>query len=141
VRRALAIAAVMLACAFTPARPALADPPPGDGAPPGMVAFFDGTACPDGWTLAGYAQGRLILGVTSGVFVGAQVGVPLAPEEDRTHAHAFSTMIALAVKSISAAGGSSSPAAAAQSYSIKGTTGQAPSGLPFIELRACERKP
>ncbi len=120
---------------------AFADPPSGDGAPAGMVTFFNGAGCPSGWTAASVAEGRLVLGVTSGVYVGVQVGKKLAPVEDRAHAHTYSASITLAVKSVSAAGGPNDSAAAAQAYPIAGATGAAATGLPFIQLRACERKP
>ena len=130
--RAAAIAAVAALAIGSVGTRAFGDPPGGDGAPAGMVAFFNGATCPGGWTRATYAEGRLILGVTSGVFVGVTVGAPLASAEDRAHAHTFAAAMQLAVKSISAAGGGNNSAAAAMAYPAGGTTGAAPSGLPFI---------
>ncbi len=134
-KRALVLAALAASA------PAFGDPPSGDGAPAGMVTFFNGTQCPSGWTAASYAEGRLVLGVASGVYVGVQVGAPLRAGEDRAHAHAYSAMITRAVKSVAAAGGGNGSAAAAQTYVVAGSTDAAPTGLPFIQLRACERKP
>jgi hypothetical protein len=114
------------------------DPPADDGVPRGTVAFFAGGLCPEGWMVAADAAGRLILPVTSDVFAGKKVGQPLGPEEDRAHRHTFAGSASLPAKNIAAANGGNQAAAAAgeEGWSVEVA---APSGLPFIQLLACEK--
>jgi hypothetical protein len=111
-----------------------------DGVAPGTVAFFTGTACPPGWATADYATGRLAVGVTDGAAVRLVVGAPLNDQEDRVHAHHFSGNATLSAKSIAAADGSNNQGAAAMTYALDGSAAGA-SGLPFIQLLACEKQP
>lgn len=121
------------------ARPAAGDPPGDDGAPPGMVAFFVGGACPKGWSVAANVQGRLVVGVTDGAETGIQVGTPLGDREDRLHAHTYTTDVVLPYKSVSAADGSNE-GAAAKTYPLSGKSLSVPSGLPFAQVQACEKQ-
>ncbi len=117
--------------------------PPGDGAPPGTVAFFetgDGGVCPPGWVPATYATGRLVAGVTTSDQVGVTVGTPLADQEDRTHKHVYTGQVTLPYKSISAANGGNAQGAATGTYPVADMTDEAPSGLPFVQLLACEKQ-
>jgi hypothetical protein len=109
-----------------------------DGVPRGVVAFFDGGGCPPGWMPAADLPGRLVLAVTSDVYAGVKVGTPLADREDRTHAHTFAGTVNLPSKNIAgAAGGNHSAAAAGDlAWSVEAP---ASSGLPFIQLVACEK--
>ncbi len=108
-----------------------------DAVPSGTVAFFSGTAgaCPQGWRVADETTGRLI--VAGGDSVGKLVGVPLANEEDRTHAHSFSASVNLPYKALSALDGNNNQGAAAQTYTDSGMSKPATTGLPFIQLVAC----
>ena len=131
----------LAAAALLPAGRATGDIPSGDGVPTGTVAFFAaGTACPEGWGLADKVLGRMVVGVTRGVDVGIEVGTPLVDSEDRAHDHAFTATVTLAYKSVSASDGSNQQGAAAQSYMVVGETAPATSGLPFIQLLACEKQ-
>src|SRR4051812_1845848 len=114
-------------------RPAAGDPPGDDGAPPGMVSFFAGGVCPKGWAPASNVQGRLIVGVISGADTGIQVGTPLGDREDRLHAHTYTATVALPYKSVSGSDGSTN-GAAAQNYTVSGTSLDMPSGLPFAQV-------
>jgi|SRR5579883_238565 len=135
IARGLALAAL---AALLPA-PAAGDSG-GDGLPAGMVAFVDGGGCPTGWSVAGYASGRLVVGVTFGDQVGVTIGTPLADQEDRTHAHGYTAMVDLPYKSISAADGSNDQGAAAMTYSWSDAVTPATTGLPFIQLAICEKQ-
>src|SRR5262245_46377364 len=92
--------ATVLACALS-ACPAAAQPT--DTSPSGMVAFFMATAaaCPSGWTVATMAQGRLIVGVTSGSAVGTQVGTALTSQSGTgttaapTHQHSYAGSVSV----------------------------------------------
>lgn len=58
------------------------------GIPSGAVAFFDGAACPTGWSALTTAEGRALVAVAPGGGVGVAVGAPLADGEARLHTHA-----------------------------------------------------
>lgn len=55
--------------------------------PPGMVSYFDASACPEGWSPLAAAQGRTIVGMAEEGMLLGQVGTPLGDVEDRTHSH------------------------------------------------------
>lgn len=116
--------------------------PADDGVAPGTVAFFGSETgiCPEGWAPADYAMGRLVVGVIEEKAVGRQVGTPLADQEDRTHEHAYMASVDLPYKAVAAASGGNSQGAKAQAYTVTETTDPAVSGLPFIQLLACEKQ-
>ncbi len=122
--------------------PAPAPRAAGDGVPSGTVAFFsvdEGVGCPDDWVPAVAAAGRLVLGVTAPDAVGVLVGLPLAAEEDRTHAHPYTSAIELATKNIAGANGGNNSGAQSGTHAITETTLAATSGLPFTQLLMCEK--
>lgn len=131
----LAIAFALTALAV-PVAPAAAD-----GSPTGMVAFFNGSACPSGWSTASYATGRLVVAINQGKEVKAQVGKQLQDREDREHDHGYSTTIDLSHKSISAISGccNNQGAKDTDSNTASGTTNKSASGLPFTQLVICEK--
>lgn len=135
------MAIAVLAVAARPPGPARAGRPAAaaDGAPAGLVAFFDGDTCPDGWQPAEDVRGRLVIGVPDVASVGISVGAALAPEEDRTHVHTWAAELTLNAKNIAAADGGNDQGAAPGSYAVGGTTDAGTSGLPFVQLLACER--
>jgi hypothetical protein len=105
-----------------------------------MVTFFNAAACPPGWNPVSVASGRLLLASTDPAKVGVNVNPPLGNLEDRTHKHGYSGTVALNYKSISAGDSCCNPSAAhARDNPFSGTTGNAPSGLPFVQLLVCER--
>lgn len=55
--------------------------------PPGMVAYFDSSTCPTGWSPLEEAQGRAIVGIPEDGTVLGSVGMPLDDLEDRPHTH------------------------------------------------------
>jgi hypothetical protein len=114
-----------------------------DGAPPGMVAFFDAVTCPPGWTTLPETQGRLLLVVADGAQVGKAIGAPLLDQEDRTHNHTFSATFELGSKSISAAGwphwAANHEAGEKGSHQASGTTSSSTSGLPFAQFLLCQK--
>jgi hypothetical protein len=116
--------------------PKPATPPP-DDAPSGLVAYFPGGTCPDGWNEATVMQGRLAVGVLDGAAAGATVGTPLGDREDRPHSHDYSADVKLSNHSVLAVDGSNDDGAAAKTYTIPGTTTPSVSGLPFIQMKAC----
>ena len=111
-----------------------------DGTPPGMVAFFTGAACPDGWKPADMVAGRVVIAVNDPLAVGRTVGAPLAPAEDRVHGHDVTGSVALPSKLLAAGDGNyNEDGAAAGTRTFAGTAAAAPTGLPFVQLTACVR--
>ena len=108
-----------------------------DGAPSGTIAYFTGGACPAGWTTAANVQGRLVVAVADGSKAGMQVGTPLTDQEDRQHQHTYTGMATLASMSINGVDGSNNNGAAAQAFTVTGTTGMASSSLPFVQVQPC----
>ncbi len=135
----VAAAAAVCVCVVS-MRPAQGGDPGDDGVPRGAVAFFAGDACPIGWAPADTAAGRLVVGVTDGTAVGRTVGAPLRDREDRTHTHALSATVSVPARSIAGADGPNRQGAAAGDQRVTGAAGAATSGLPFVQLRACERR-
>jgi hypothetical protein len=139
-RAALPAVVALAALAALAARPAAGDGPPDDGAPHGMVSFFAGRAtCPPGWMAATQVEGRMVVGVTAALQVGTAIGAPLGDQEDRPHRHVYAKKVTLGPKAIAAADGSNGQGAQAGDYPVMGSTETATSGLPFIQLVACEK--
>lgn len=113
--------------------------PHGDPAPRSLVAFLQaGTPCPAGWTYSAVVAGRPIVGTDAADTVGRVIGTPLTPEEDRAHGHELTgASIDLPFRSISAADGGNQQGAGAGVRPLTGSAGDAPSGLPFIQLLPC----
>ena len=139
-----AVLVVLVASALS-SRAGSAAPPPKAGTtavdvPAGTVAFFATAACPSGWAPAKYAAGRLVVATTHGVNLRRQVGTALKNAEDRAHAHAFETKVSINFKEIAGAESCcNGRAAKAGTYTTKGETGEASSGLPFVQLVICEK--
>ena len=112
-----------------------------DGIPAGTVAFFAGSSCPAGWTRPDYAKGRMVVAVVDGSTVGTTVGTPLGDQEDRVHRHSYSVSLPLPPKGITASSNSSDTRGAqAGTYTGTAQTEPATSGLPFVQLLACEKQ-
>lgn len=113
--------------------------------PVGLVAFFEEDTCPSGWGRAtdgggAFLDGRLVVGASDAGKAGATVGTPLADREDRQHSHPFSVPVVLTNKGIAAADGGNNQGARAMTYTATGNTGMAASGIPFVQLLACEKR-
>lgn len=63
------------------------------GVPSGTIAFF-ASSCPGGWSEFAGAEGRAIVGLPAGGTLGGTVGTALTDQEDRTHTHPYSDVIA-----------------------------------------------
>jgi hypothetical protein len=109
--------------------------------PSGVLIFTAGLDCPSGWSQPAATQGRFMVGLPPG---GSPLAIfggdPLAPHEDRTHAHSFSDSFTPDSKSLSQAPwwkawgyGHSG----AQTYS--GESGTASTGLPYMQILQCEK--
>jgi len=109
-----------------------------DSLPAGLLLLIEGDDCPAGWLPSPRASGRLIVGA-AGADVGVLVGTALADQEDRTHQHAFQITLVLPAQSISAVDGGNMSAAQSGNIVATGTSGASSSGLPFVQVQACER--
>ncbi|MRG93832.1 hypothetical protein [Polyangium spumosum] len=134
---AAAIAALVLSFGFVKARRASGETPPDDGAPSGLVAFVAGGVCPEGWVTVYDVEGRVVVGAIYPEDVGLEVGTPFADREERLHEHAYSGEVTLVAKNIAAANGGNQSGAAAATYPLAGTTKEATSGLPFLQVAGC----
>jgi hypothetical protein len=138
-RHVVAAAAAILGVfvASSSARHAASEPMASDGAPSGMVAFVAGGVCPPGWVHIYDVEGRVAVGTVATAEVGLTVGLPYADREVRVHHHDYAGTIDLPKKNIAGANGGNESGAAANSYPIMGTTTDAHSGLPFVQMEGC----
>jgi hypothetical protein len=112
-----------------------------DGDPVGTVAFFqDRASCPVGWAPATELEGRLLVGATAPEAVGQVVGRPLGDREDRTHTHTITGTVTLTPRNIAGANGGNTQGARSGEYMVTGNAAAAPSGLPFVQVRACAKR-
>lgn len=135
----LAFLALAAAPCLLRAGPAQGDPPASDGVPSGTMAFFSGGKCPVGWVAADVVRGRLVVAVTDSALAGMTVGAPLTDREDRTHQHTYTGTVQAPDKAIAGADGSNDNGAAAQAYTVSGSTDPQPTGLPFVQVQACAK--
>lgn len=112
-----------------------------DGIPSGTVAFFnDRAACPTGWSPADEVAGRLVVAVTEPTAVGQMVGRPLNDRENRAHTHTIRGTVTLAPRNVAGANGGNTQGARSGEYTVMGNASAAPSGLPFVQVRACAKR-
>lgn len=134
----LAITVVLGAVLCATATSALAQ-----GLPQHMVAYMAGpgqTECPNNWTEAAYAQGRLILGTADGSQVQITAGTPASDAQPPQHVHAFTVTGTISGGSNLSLPGGSIPRAAGGEVNSSGTTqGTPPLALPFIQFLVCEQ--
>jgi hypothetical protein len=143
IRRSALLRLALLAAAAAPwlfgAGRAEGGPPADDGVPSGTIAFFTGGQCPPGWQVVAALQGRAVVGAPDAAGVGVKLGAPLGDREDRKHQHTYTGTVTLTDKSLAAADGSNDNGAAAQAYTVSGTTADQVSGLPFIQVQPCAK--
>ncbi len=113
-----------------------------DGVPTNLVAYFaNGSACPAGWEDATDVRGYVVIGTANPARVGEGYGTPLGPEEDRTHTHQYDVAFTLDTANVAGANSCCNESAAGpQSPSHTLTTAAVPSGLPFVQYRACVKR-
>lgn len=108
------------------------------GLPAGYTTFFEGQACPEGWSQIPEAQGRLIVSVVDASTNGLTVGNALADKEDRMHTHPFTGSATLPSKHVAAVGCCNDEAAGHGTYeATPGVSNGSTSGLPFTQMLLC----
>lgn len=136
----LALAMMFSAVLWVATAPAQAQ-----GLPQHMVAYMTQsgqTTCPNNWTEAAYAQGRLILSTTNGSKVQILQGAPTSDLQQPQHVHTFSVTGTIASGSNSSlptgGPGVDIPRAAGGQVNNSGTTLGPSLDLPFIQFLVCE---
>jgi hypothetical protein len=113
--------------------------PPGDSLPRDAVSFFRRDTCPVGWVPLGTAVGRFLVPTLGSVGGGTFAGTPLASGEDRQHSHTFQASVTPRTTSFAGLSGSNTNIAQAGAVAIDGTMQPASSGLPYVQLLACQK--
>lgn len=118
------------------ATPTFAD----DAMPKSSVAFFNLKECPSGWQPFAQADGRLVASLMPGGNNGSIVGRALSDKENRTHNHTFSTTIKTdSTNYVLISGCCNKNTSESGKYPVSGTTDNASSGLPYVQLLACQK--
>lgn len=113
---------------------------PADGAPPGMVAFVAGGVCPPGWVHSFEFEGRILVGTVDKAEIGDTVATAFTDREVRTHHHDYTGVVDLPKKNVAAANGGNENGAAWGMYPVMGTTSEAETGLPFVQMEGCVKE-
>ncbi|HXA15396.1 MAG TPA: hypothetical protein VN380_00270 [Thermoanaerobaculia bacterium] len=108
--------------------------------PPALVAFTTSVECASGWNPASFAVGRYLVGLPKdGRPKWSFGGPPLAPGENRTHTHTFSTQVTTNISGLAIVSGCCLDNFAAYgTYPIAATADPSEAGLPYIHLTPCE---
>jgi hypothetical protein len=111
------------------------------GSPQHLVTFMANsgqTECPDQWTEAGYALGRLLLATTNADHLLASAGTPTANAEAPGHDHGFKVSGTVEETENFKFPSGSYDAAAGGSVEASGTTASHGANLPFVQFLVCE---
>lgn len=117
----------------------------GDSLPKNLVAFMSypgGKSCPDNWSEAQYAAGRLILATDTRIDKQISMGEALKDQEVPIHFHQYKAKIDIGDNpSIDdPALGKDEGVAESKSYTITGNSVNTDSGYPFIQYLICEHQ-
>ncbi len=114
--------------------------------PHGLQMFFDMASCPEGWLQTSATQGRLIVGLPQGApqdvtFGGAALSSGDAGADVRTHAHGNTATLTTTSHGIALASGCCAGGYGANgAYMATMDTDADETGLPYLELLACEKQ-
>jgi hypothetical protein len=109
--------------------------------PSGMMIFFDGAACPDGFAQTAATEGRHLVALPDGGTPGATFGgPPLAYGEDRAHTHPVAGQLTTTPSGIALASGCCGGGYAQNgSYPFSAPTDSSSSGIPYLNLLQCTK--
>eukprot|EP00027_Filamoeba_sp_ATCC50430_P000325 CAMPEP_0168555594 /NCGR_PEP_ID=MMETSP0413-20121227/8422_1 /TAXON_ID=136452 /ORGANISM="Filamoeba nolandi, Strain NC-AS-23-1" /LENGTH=763 /DNA_ID=CAMNT_0008586463 /DNA_START=44 /DNA_END=2335 /DNA_ORIENTATION=- len=108
-----------------------------EGVPKGVIAFFDNDTCPPRWTPYSESVGRIIIPGSSENGVVFSAAAPLASQEDRLHTHTYTGSFTTATRPFWRYFINNWSPANPGTYQFTGTTFEASSGLPYIQLLTC----
>lgn len=109
-------------------------------APAKMIMYTMKSSCPAGWKDADYLEGVLAVTTGDAQKVGFRNGWnTLGNREDRTHEHCCKGSMDVPYYNMSAAAGPNYSGAGAGHYEIDVQLQAAPSGLPFLQMKVCEK--
>jgi len=110
--------------------------------PPGMVAFFVGARCPEGWTSDPSAGGRVVIGAATEAESGSVSGEPFVENQVPKHKHAFSAGGELESRDMPTLYGCcfTRDWVLPQSVEIQDETVEQDLALPFFAVRACRQE-
>lgn len=110
----------------------------GDSLPVDALVITQG-ACPSGYTMLPEADGRYLLGATTGIGTTSSA-TPLSSQEDRTHQHTISANAV--TRNIGFAGSTLTGGnnhAVPDDPLVNATTGGTSLGLPYLQTRVCRK--
>jgi hypothetical protein len=105
--------------------------------PPGMVAMFTGSTCPDGWTDEPLTQGRIPIGAASEAQRGEVVGKPFVENRTRPHSHAYSMSAELESSPMNLDNRFNTSWVLPQMVEFQGMTEERDTALPFYAIPMC----
>ena len=105
--------------------------------PPGMVAMFTGSTCPDGWTDEPLTQGRIPIGAATEDQSGEVVGKPFVDKRTRPHSHAFSMSAELESSPMNLDNRFITSWVLPQMVEFQGMTEERDTALPFYAIPMC----
>jgi len=108
-----------------------------EGVPTGLIAFFDNDTCPPNWNPYSESIGRFIIPGSSQNGVVYSTAAPLDSLEDRLHTHGYSSSFNTPTTTFWNNLDNSWAPANPGPYTVSGTTSQASSGFPYIQLLTC----
>jgi hypothetical protein len=109
--------------------------------PSGTLLFFAGT-CPASWSEVVANEGRLLVGLPDGGQAGATFGgPPLVSTENRPHVHRVDASVIVPPYGVTLINGCcASGYATAGTYPVTGTTGDAATSFPYLQLVQCAKE-
>lgn len=109
--------------------------------PSGMMIFFSGARCPEGYTQPVGTRGRVMVGLPGGGVNGAQFGgAPIGADNPAQHTHPTTTALATEGHGIALASGCCGSGYARNgTYQAMGRTEANEPGMPTIQLLQCQK--
>jgi len=126
----------------------------GVAVPSGVIAYFDGIACPAGWSPVTIAEGRYLVGLRPSGTLGGFQGTPLTNLEDRPvgqhthsinqspHSHTYVPPVALGTgsgNSSAKVGGAAQTSADLISISINNSGSTPGTNAPYVQYLVCKK--
>jgi hypothetical protein len=110
-------------------------------APKGLLMFWNGTSCPEGYSQPIATQGRMLVGLPKDAPPGLSFGgTSLKSAEARTHSHEVAGSFATTPHGIALASGCCADGYAKDGeYEYAGSTDEVTAGLPTVQLLQCQK--